>query len=105
MTLKTKQVGVYTVSQMGPLESVRLRLFQKQIEELKTEDPVIKEALNEWAFIAACTTPFISREEYLQTPALDLAKLTEAVSECNDDIISLGQETADPKRAKKKKPS
>ena len=61
--LNKKQVGIYTVSQIGALEGARMRLFQKQNAEWYAEciakdieiDPAVEQARNEWAAVAACT--------------------------------------------------
>lgn len=89
--LQTKTIDRYTVSQMGPLESARLRLFQRQIEPLIKGDEVMAEALNEWALVAACTVPFIPRDEYLQMPLSETMPLVQAVEELNSDLSAPGE--------------
>ena len=86
--LKTKQVGVYTVSQIGALQGANLRIFQKRISELisNNDDPAYAEALNEWAVVAACTSPYIPLEAWLETPLMELRPVSEAVEELNSDI-------------------
>ena len=45
--LKTKQVGKYTVSQIGALESARMRLFSKQIAALNPDEATEAALLDE----------------------------------------------------------
>lgn len=99
MPLKTIAVGNYTVSQMGPLESARLRLFQRKIEPLITDDEAMNETLNEWALVAACTTPLIERDAYLQMPLSETQLIVKAVEDLNGDLIGDGESDT-----KKKKP-
>lgn len=87
MPLKIIAVGKYTVSQIGPLESARLRLFQRQIEPLVSDDEAMTEALNEWALVAACTMPMIPRDEYFGMPLSETMPLVEAVEELNGDLV------------------
>lgn len=88
MALKTVAIGKYTVSQIGPLESARLRLFQRQIEPLVSkDDEAMTEALNEWALVAACTMPMIPRDEYFGMPLSETMPLVNAVEELNGDLI------------------
>ncbi len=107
MPLKTKQVGRYTVSQFGTLESVRARLFTEQIEPLKAKGEALTDDqkamntwLDEWAGIAACVTPFISRDEYRELDLDVYVGLIEAFSEVTGDMSGLPI-----KLSKKKKPS
>lgn len=104
MPLKTKQVGIYTVSQMGVLESARLRNNQRNVaEDLKSDDPAMVDALSEWVLVAACTTPFIPRDEFFAMPMSELAPLIEAAEEMNSDLLP-GAEVLPAKQAKKKQP-
>jgi hypothetical protein len=95
--LKTEQVGRYTVSQIGPLQGTRLRLFQRQLSEMKDDAETI-EALGDWAVLAACVSPFISREEYLQTPVQELQPLMEAMERVNTTTITDGALVSKKKR-------
>jgi hypothetical protein len=89
--LQTKQVGEYLVSQMGVLEGARMRLYQRNIAaEVLEPDEAMVEALDEWALVAACTTPFIPRNEYFAMPINETRPLVEAVEELN---ASLAPET------------
>jgi hypothetical protein len=82
--LKTKQVGKYTCTQMGPLESIRLRAHAKNIDALKITDEELLAERNSWAFMAACVTPFISWEEYIQTPMAELKLIIDALNDLNE---------------------
>lgn len=107
--LKTKVVGIYTVSQMGALEGARIRLFQKQNAEWRAKrlkdnlevDQAVSDAYDEWATVAACTSPHIGRDEYLAIPYSELRPIIEAMEEVNSDLVS-GTET--PVVSKKNKP-
>lgn len=95
--LKTKQVGKYTISQIGPLQASNLRIFQARAE--KEPDEGRKAALSEWAVLAACTSPYISETEYLDTPVQELQPLMEAMEEVNTAFIPGGE----PQPSKKKR--
>lgn len=86
MALKTKVVGGYTVSQMGALESARLRLHQRNVSEQKLTDEAMLMALDEWMLVAACVTPFISQADYMAMPVTETRPLLEAVEELNADV-------------------
>ena len=98
--LKTKQVGSYTVSQIGALQGANLRVFQRRVIELTSQnsDEAYAETLQEWALIAACVSPYIPLEQWLDTPLLELRPLVDAVNELNDDV-------RDDDPTPKKKPS
>lgn len=104
MALNTKQVGSYTVTQMGALESARLRLFQRQNAELEQKqgnlDPARVEAWNEWAVVAACVTPHITRDDYLAIPVMETRLLIDAVEELNAGLLEGDQ----PKKKKTSQP-
>lgn len=108
MALKTKQIGNYTISQMGALEGVRLRLFQRQNAELEKKqaepDPAWVEAMSEWALLAACTTPHITREQYLATPITELQPIMDALGDLNADMFGTGVEQQSKKKTPKSPP-
>lgn len=95
--LKTKQVGKYTVSQAGPREEARMIAYSKRVESIEVEDEADREALTQWAYVAAVTRPIIPLEDYLNTPAVELREILEAVAETNGDVLE-----ADAERSKKK---
>ena len=103
MSLKTKQVGQYTVSQIGALQGANLRVFQRRVVEMtaKNPDEGYAEALNEWARVAACSSPYISIDEWLETPLMELRPLVEAVEELNSDIQSADEPKKKPSKPKK----
>lgn len=85
------------MTQMGALESARMRLHQRNIAG--ETDEALAMALEEWALIASCVTPFISREDYLQMPVTETRPLLLAVEELNSDMVDNGT----PEQAKKKR--
>lgn len=104
MPLKTKQVGAYTVSQFGTLESVRARLFNEQIEplkrtgELSEDDKAYNAWLDEWTGVASCVTPFISREAYREMDLELYMQIITAFTELTGDMTEVAVT-----RSKKKK--
>jgi hypothetical protein len=100
--LKTKTVGIYTVSQFGPLEGARMRLHQRNIAAQKVTDEAITEVLSEWAMVASCVTPFIPQADYLQMPITETGPLVEAAAEMNADMLGVVS-TDTPAQAKKKR--
>ena len=46
-----------------------------------------EEALQEWALVSSCVTPFIPLEDWLETPLMELRPLVEAVEELNSDMV------------------
>ena len=96
--LKTKQVGAYTITQMGPLEGARLRLHLRNLETMNLPAEVDEQTRYNWALIAACVTPFISWADYISTPMSETNPLAVAAEDLNADMV-----TGDtPEQAKKK---
>ena len=102
--LKTKQVGKYTVSQRGPLQNCRVRVFHARVEklfhvpqkdeELSDEQVAYNDFLLNWVAVAACTEPLITLEQFGSDPDLDEVVL--AVDEVNEI------QTGDGPQSKKK---
>ena len=102
MPLKTKQIGKYTASQIGALQGANLRIHQRKISEMGAADGML-EALQEWALVSACVTPFISLEEWLDTPLIELRPLVEAVEELNSEMVQPAETTPKKKPPKAQK--
>jgi hypothetical protein len=111
MPLKTKQVGKYTVSQVGTLESARMRVFTDEKERylavLKKDGKEIPDelllTLEEWVSFAACIMPKITIEEYLQTPIVELTSLGDALQEVNDNGLPVTVPSKKKKSSKAEK--
>jgi len=88
MEPETITVGKYTVSKMGVLHGARLRINQRNVAALNLTDEAIADASEEWALIAACTDPFIPREDYLKMLLVESRPLVDAVEELNADIVA-----------------
>jgi hypothetical protein len=107
MPLKTKVVGIYTVSQFGTLESVRARLFHEQVEPLKKsgknltdDEQAMNEWLDEWVTFAACTSPLMTRDDYAALPMETYAQLASAMDELNSDLSGVSVPGSKKKNAK-----
>lgn len=84
--LRTKTVGSYVISEVGPLQSVRMRLFTHQANEYAEKHSIegVREALDEWISLAACCEPKITIDEYLQMPAVQIVELVHGLSDVNE---------------------
>lgn len=102
--LKTKQVGIYIVSQMSALEGARLRIYQQKNLGMKFDDPAMQAVADEWAVVAACVTPHITLEDYTSIPLVETRPLLEAVEELNADIVGGETEPAKKKTQSGKQP-
>jgi hypothetical protein len=99
MPLKTKQVGKYTCSQFGTLESIRVRMFSEQVEplkhkaaegqELSVDDQAFNRWLDEWVSVAAVVQPLITREEYAVLSPNEQIELMTAIEEVNEEIANV----------------
>lgn len=97
--LKTKQVGEYTVSEVGGLERARYNLFQQQIEDMEPkilkiadefERAAFRKMLEEWSWVASCVKPYISSEDWPTMPSAITTPLIMAATEVNDDAALAG---------------
>ena len=102
MPLKTKQVGEHLVSEMGTLQVCNFRVNQRNIAkeiEQNRENEGLAEWLNEWAFLAAVTTPFISREKYAEMDIHASRELLQAAEELNAGLSEV--QASEPQSKKK----
>jgi hypothetical protein len=99
--LKTKQVGIYTVSEAGMLQAVRRVGMLKQLETNPPDSDDERQALQMWAVVAGCTIPIISRDEFLQIPETELDVLVQAVQEMNPHWFGMEPEQAKKKTSKR----
>lgn len=85
MGLKTKTIGEYTVSEAGFLASIRLSMARAEIEAMKPDmdDPALRQAAITWPFVAACVTPYISWDDFLQMRDDVIMPIAAAVMELN----------------------
>ena len=99
MALRTKQVGKWTVSEIGALQGVRMNLFRAQAEERAKKDDTVgmAEVLQEWAQLSACVDPLLTADEYLQMPAVEIMEIVNAMGEVNETL------PGDPQPSKKKR--
>ena len=101
--LKTKQVGAFTVSEMGTLQMCNFRVNQRRIApqiEQQRENEGLAEWLNEWAFISAVTSPFITQEAYAEMDMLTARQIAEAAEELNAALTEI--QAQDGPQSKKK---
>lgn len=110
--LKTKQVGKYTVTEMGPLEQTRMRLYLRNAEKRMThpvtkeriDDPELEETLQNWAGAACCVTPSIDFDEWMQTSLSVIVPILEAVEEVNADMLGRKDNPALTKKKPRSRP-
>ncbi len=91
--LQTKQVGRFTVSQAGMIQSVRRVNMVKKLQELLDKyDEETLQALTIYPHIAGCITPIISIDEFMQMSEQELDELTLAVMELNPHWFAVPEE-------------
>jgi CRISPR/Cas system-associated protein endoribonuclease Cas2 len=108
MALSTKHVGEFTVSQMGTLQMCNFRVYQRQNAqqtEQRGENEGLAEWLNEWAFVAAVTSPQITREQYAEMDLTLARQLVEAAEELNASLAETAPQEKKSKTAKSTKES
>lgn len=91
MTLQTKQVGQYTVSQSN-IRSVLLRnKLVEKVNEIMAKTPDLpdyeKEVYQTYCMIASCTTPMFTISEYLDMDEATVIELMNAFSELNAHLV------------------
>lgn len=97
--LETKQYKSYTVTQAGIRESVRRVNMVKAIGEMHANgelDDVTLTALSVYPHIAACVSPLISVDEFLQIPERELDALSQVAMELNPhwfDVAGIEKKT------------
>ncbi len=94
MTLQTRKVGEYVVTEAGPLEAARVmrhaQTYQALVSaaqardaEVTVQELEILEALAIWPTIAACTSPAISIDDWMQIPLTTIKELRDAAEILN----------------------
>jgi hypothetical protein len=111
--LQKIQVGEFVVSEAGPLEAARLlRLSEKYTAmltqatekgEAATDDDVERlQALEIWPQVAACVTPLLEMDAWLQTPLATIGELREAAEMLNPDWFIVNDADVEKKSARKR---
>jgi hypothetical protein len=113
MTQETKQVGTYTVSKFGTLESVRANIFAEQAAKLKRKPPnggelseddeIYNKWLDHWVGIAAVVQPKITIEEFAELEPSEYGKLVAAIGEVNSELDEFAAAPVSEQDSKKKK--
>jgi hypothetical protein len=79
-------VGSYVVKEAAMRESIRrtnmIQSAQRYIDA-HPEDTELKDFLFVWPFVAGCTTPLISIEQFLEIPEAIVEELSKAAMEVN----------------------
>ena len=94
MTLQTRKVGEYVVTEAGPLEAARVMKTAQKYQELVSaaqakgaevseQELETLEALAIWPTIAACTSPQISIDDWMQIPLTTIKELRDAAEILN----------------------
>jgi hypothetical protein len=99
--LRTKQIGTWTVSEVGALQGVRMNLYRAKTDEyVKHAGDVVglSETLAEWAQLAACVDPYLSIDEYLEMPAVEIMEIVNAMTEVNEALPGISE----PSKKKRK---
>ena len=110
--LKTIVIGEYTVTEAGPLEAARSVNFAAQYQQmleaakakgdLATEDDLERlQALSRWMTVAACVTPRLSADDWLQISLTTIDELKRAAKELNPTWFE--DDDQDPAAAEKKR--
>lgn len=103
MTLQTRKVAEYVVTEAGPLEAARVMRHAQTYQELvaaaqargaevSLQELEILEALAIWPTIAACTSPAISIDDWMQIPLTTIKELRDAAEILNPSWFVLIQE-------------
>jgi hypothetical protein len=95
VTLKTEQVGEYTVSEAGMREAVRRVLMVKRIQvmfDAGEMDEEEKTALSIYPHIAGCITPQITVNQFMQLKETEIDKLSEAAMRLNPHWFAVPDE-------------
>ena len=111
--LRKMQVDDFVVSEAGPLEAARLlRLsdeytamiaaVQEKGETATDEDVERLQALAIWPQVAACVTPLLDMDAWLQTPLDTIGKLREAAEMLNPLWFVVNDADVEKKSARKR---
>lgn len=111
--LQKRQVDEFVVSEAGPLEAARLlRLSEKynaliaqaqaKGEAATDEDVERLQALAIWPQVAACTTPLLEIDAWMQTPLATIGELREAAEILNPSWFVLNDADVEKKSARKR---
>lgn len=95
MSLKTEQVGEYTVSQAGMREACRRVLMVKRVQ-LQIEQGGLDEetstALTIYPHVAGCITPQISIDKFMEMTEVEINALSEAAMRLNPHWFATPEE-------------
>jgi hypothetical protein len=116
MTLQTRRVDVYTVTEAGPLEAARvmrlateyqarLAAAQEKPNGATEEDFELLQALSVWPSVGACMTPIPSVEDWLQIPLTTIEKLKGAAEILNPSWFVAPTPATEKKTRSRHKPS
>lgn len=116
MTLQTRKVGDYVVTEAGPLEAARVMRCAQKYQELvaaaqargtdvSLQELEILEALAIWPTIAACTSPVISIDDWMQIPLTTIKDLREAAEILNPSWFTAATMAQEKKTRPKHKKS
>lgn len=115
MSLQTRRVGEWTVTEAGPLEAARLmRLaaqYQQMVTDAQAKNPPLEtdlerlEALAIWPQIAACVAPPITADDWLQIPLTVIADLRQQAEILNPAWFVVNTAETEKKTRSRHKPS